>query len=270
MNDEPKEILVKKQAGSGPHLTGPRWEGSIWGPVKPIVPRAKKPTGVHNPPPDRIPGGVLKKRSTEKISRFRSEEAGFDLSEEGREKYLNLLESTEKVDMRQLALIEERIPGDREKIITVLENLALGARHREALGDVDWTWSHLSVYRSRYPVIQELYKQVSRIGEETRKIVRLDEAHKRAVDGVSEPVYSPSGKYLGDKIRYSDSLLQMFLKADHPDKFADRQKIETTGVVLHMQMGLRETVRDKPLEQGDIEVTSPFAEEKKDDLPPGV
>jgi hypothetical protein len=57
----------------------------------------------------------------------------------------------------------------------------------------------------------------------------------------------------------------MFLKSDHPDKFADRVKVESTGVILSMHMGLRENVRTTAMEQGDIEITSPFAEEKPEE-----
>jgi hypothetical protein len=174
------------------------------------------------------------------------------------------------VDLSRLAQVEERIPGDCNKLVKVMENLALGARHREALADVDWTWSDLSVYRTRFPVISELYKEVSRLGEETRKILRLDEAHRRAVEGTEEDVYSPSGRLVGRRIKYSDALLTLFLKADHPDKFSEKHEVKSTGVVLNMHMGLRENVRQTPMEQGDIVMESPFKEDKKEDLPGGV
>jgi hypothetical protein len=177
-----------------------------------------------------------------------------------------LIGSAPEVDLQQLAHIDERIPGDRDKLVQVLQNLALGARHREALDQVGWTWSHFNIYKSRYPLfVGDLYNKVNRLGEEMRKVTRLDEAHRRATEGSEEQIFSPSGRLVGTRIKYSDALLSMFLKADHPEKFADRIKVESTGVVLNMQMGLRKDVRTTVLEQGDIEIVSPFAEEKPEE-----
>jgi hypothetical protein len=250
---------------------GPGSKGHPFGPVKPIIPKAQKPTGVENHDDGHKSRPQSQRgKSQEKISKYRKEDSGFELTAEGQRAYEALVESAPKVDLTKLATIQERIPGDANKLVKVLENLALGARHREALADVDWTWSDLSVYRTRFPVVSELYKEVSRLGEETRKVLRLDEAHRRAVDGVEEDMYSASGKYCGKRIKYSDALLTLFLKADHPDKFSEKHEVKQSGVILNMNLGLRDHVRDTPLEQGDIKVTSPFADEKKEDLPGGV
>jgi hypothetical protein len=263
-------MATKKKSEDRPE-SGPGSEGHPFGPVKPIVPKAKKPTGVensdngHKSRPDTWRG-----KSQDKISAYRSDDSGFELTVEGAKAYESLVLSFPKVDLTKLRDIEERLPGDVNKIVKVFENLALGARHREALADVDWVWSDLSIYRTRFPVVAELYKEVSRLGEETRKVLRLDEAHRRAVDGVEEPVYAPNGKYCGTRIKYSDALLTLFLKADHPDKFSEKQEVKQSGVILNMNLGLRENVRQTPMEQGDIKVESPFADEKKEDVPGGV
>jgi hypothetical protein len=188
------------------------------------------------------------------------------VTQEGKDAYDLLLATAPDIDLAQIANIDERIPGDKDKLVLVLQNLALGARHREALDQVGWTWSHFNIYRSRYPLfVGDLYNKVNRLGEEMRKVTRLDEAHRRATEGSEEQIFSPSGRLVGTRIKYSDTLLAMFLKADHPDKFADRVKVESTGVVLNMSMGLRENVRDTAMEQGDIEIVSPFAEEKPEE-----
>lgn len=248
-------------------MRGPRSPGSDWGPVKPIVPKAKKASGIVNTLDTDIASNPTSQRGRSKgrVSSMRTVDAGFELTMSGQNAYETLLASAPKVDLTKLVDVEERIPGDREKLMKVLENLALGARHKEALGDVDWVWSNLSVYRTRYPVVSELYKAVSALGEETRKILRLDEAHRRATEGTEEDVFSPSGKLVGHRIRYSDALLTLFLKADHPDKFTERHEVKNTGVVLNMAMGLRENVRETMMEQGDIVIESPFAEEKPEE-----
>ncbi len=48
-----------------------------------------------------------------------------------------------------------------------------------------------------------------------------DEAKRRAVDGVDEPVYY-QGKEVGKIRRYSDTLLMFLLKGRRPEKFKDR------------------------------------------------
>jgi hypothetical protein len=241
-----------------------------WNPdPQPITPKAKKPTGRANPKSThksrdkQSARGVSQNRTTA----YQDEESSFELTTQaGKDAYELLIGSAPEVDLQQLAHIDERIPGDRDKLVQVLQNLALGARHREALDQVGWTWSHFNIYKSRYPLfVGDLYNKVNRLGEEMRKVTRLDEAHRRATEGSEEQIFSPSGRLVGTRIKYSDALLSMFLKADHPEKFADRIKVESTGVVLNMQMGLRKDVRTTVLEQGDIEIVSPFAEEKPEE-----
>jgi hypothetical protein len=236
----------------------------MWNPdPQPIEPNAKKKTGRANPKSthqsrSRSQRGLSQERTTA----YQDEDASFELTtQEGKDAYDLLIATAPEVDLTQIRHIEERIPGDRDKLVQVLQNLALGARHREALDQVGWTWSHFTIYRSRYPLfVGDLYNKVQRIGEEMRKVTRLDEAHRRATEGSEEQIFSPSGRLVGTRIKYSDALLSMFLKADHPEKFAERVKVESTGVVLNMHMGLRENVRTTAMQQGDIEITSPFAE----------
>jgi hypothetical protein len=229
------------------------------------IPNAKKAIGRSNPPPKlRGDPKTQRGRSEALIERNRDPNAGITLSAKGTEAFNELIAHSD-IDPKWLEDIEEREPGDKDKIVRVLQNLILGARHREAFGDVGWTWSHFSLYRQKYPGIKKTYLETRRLGEEFRAICREDEAHRRAVDGVEEDVWSPSGKHCGTRIRYSDTLLAMFLKADNPDKFTERHEVKSTGVVLNMQMGLRENVRDKPMEQGDIVMESPFAEEKSEE-----
>ena len=54
-----------------------------------------------------------------------------------------------------------------------------------------------------------------------------DEARRRAVEGWQEPVWY-QGDQVGTVRKYSDTLLICLLKAHHPEKYADRQKSETT------------------------------------------
>ncbi|WP_237714812.1 MULTISPECIES: hypothetical protein [Pelosinus] len=50
------------------------------------------------------------------------------------------------------------------------------------------------------------------------------EARRRAVEGVAEPVFY-QGKQIGTVQRYSDNLLMFLLKGERPEKFKDRQEV---------------------------------------------
>lgn len=61
------------------------------------------------------------------------------------------------------------------------------------------------------------------------------EAWRRAVEGVDEPVFGRIGKDLDGEVgtirRYSDSLMQLLLKAHRPEKYRERQQVEHSGSV---------------------------------------
>lgn len=52
-----------------------------------------------------------------------------------------------------------------------------------------------------------------------------DEAIRRGVDGVLEPIYY-KGQIAGYRKQYSDGLLTTMLKSTFPDEFADRKKVD--------------------------------------------
>lgn len=59
--------------------------------------------------------------------------------------------------------------------------------------------------------------------EEIRAAIRT-----RAIDGVEEPIYTPTGKLAGMRTVYSDRLLALMAKANLPE-YRDRMAIEHTG-----------------------------------------
>lgn len=56
------------------------------------------------------------------------------------------------------------------------------------------------------------------------------EARRRALEGVSEPVYQ-MGQCVGHKQKYSDTLLIFLMKANNPSKFGDRIETRHSGAV---------------------------------------
>jgi len=54
------------------------------------------------------------------------------------------------------------------------------------------------------------------------------EATRRAMVGVSEPVYH-NGEVVGHRKVYSDSLIQFLLRARDPERFKERRQVEVSG-----------------------------------------
>ena len=68
--------------------------------------------------------------------------------------------------------------------------------------------------------------------------------HERAVEGVDEPIVNHLGQIVGYKKKYSDRLLEVQLKALDPDTYSDKNKNENKGLVINVEMGLREKMKD--------------------------
>lgn len=61
-----------------------------------------------------------------------------------------------------------------------------------------------------------------------RVAILEDEAMRRAVDGVEEPVYQ-AGQLVGTKRVYSDSLLKLMLQAADPARYGDSKRVDITS-----------------------------------------
>lgn len=79
-------------------------------------------------------------------------------------------------------------------------------------------------WRDEIPEFAEAWDKALRIG-----ITALeDEAHRRAFDGVQEPVFH-QGLEVGAVRKYSDTLAIFLLKAHAPEKYRERSNLEVTG-----------------------------------------
>jgi hypothetical protein len=89
----------------------------------------------------------------------------------------------------------------------------------------------------RDPALEKLVNVARSQARLARAMRAEDAAMKRAVDGVTEDIFCQrTGKKIGEKQVYSDSLLQTILKAEEPDKYADRQQVSHKGVTLNVQV----------------------------------
>jgi hypothetical protein len=72
------------------------------------------------------------------------------------------------------------------------------------------------------------YAEAFDAAQEQAIAVLEDEAIRRSVDGVREPIFW-KGVECGYKLVYSDGLLQFMLKAARPDRYRERVTQEHTG-----------------------------------------
>lgn len=84
-------------------------------------------------------------------------------------------------------------------------------------------------WREEKPEFAEAWDRALKIG-----ITALeDEAHRRAFDGVTEPVFH-QGVECGRLRKYSDTLAIFLLKAHNPEKYRENSKVELSG---HLAVG---------------------------------
>jgi hypothetical protein len=131
-----------------------------------------------------------------------------------------------------VAMMVARYEDQPEKVtqfISYLILLSTGVKTKQVMTELNLTWPQLRSLGSLYPETRAAIAAAKVLGEEFRMALRLDAAHERAVEGVEENVYSPSGKLVGTRRYYSDRLLEMLLKADAPEKFMPKQQVELQG-----------------------------------------
>ena len=108
-----------------------------------------------------------------------------------------------------------------EKRAQFLASLAEYGNVSRAADECGLNRPYLYQVRSENPDFAAQWEEAAKIGA-----ARLeDEARRRAVEGWQEPVWY-QGVECGAVRKYSDTLLICLLKAHHPDRYADRQRIE--------------------------------------------
>lgn len=144
------------------------------------------------------------------------------------------------MDVEGCEAVVNRIMDEEKRgpMVAFLSSLLQGDLHRRAMDEAGYkNWNSLATLFSKTKGLKDLYIQCKEIGEEYRRILRLDAAHLRAVEGADEPIYSASGKFLGNRKVYSDRLLELLLKADNPDHFRDKPLLTSDGTVLNITLG---------------------------------
>jgi|TARA_Y100000289_G_scaffold33336_1_gene32957 hypothetical protein len=135
---------------------------------------------------------------------------------------------------------------DRRDLRSALEGIAAGGKMLVVTSKAGFqSWSHFENHAlCRCQAARKLYN-LAKDERKNRKLFNAEEAlHERAVEGVDEPIVNHLGQIVGYKKKYSDRLLEVQLKALDPDTYSDKNKNENKGLVINVEMGLREKMKD--------------------------
>jgi len=169
------------------------------------------------------------------------------------------LPSPKIVDLDKAHPVLDSVKNDalRSRVSTFLGVLLEGGAHKKAMTNGDFSWNQWANVMHKYEGMRDLYRLCRDLGDEYRKILRIDSAHERAVDGVEEPLYSAAGKFLGYKTNYSDRLLELLLKADDPTRYRDMKEKSSDGTVLQVTLGFdRKELKAEQAEITEAEFTT--------------
>jgi len=203
---------------------------------------------------------------------------GNKLGKRGQDKIDEILADTPTVSFGTLKLVVEACKtrttsgvrlstNDAEFYSAVLNQIAAGLRPRLVFSNFGLTYREFRGILDRDTRLMDLYKKVTAMGQEARSLILEDEAQRRAVEGVDEPVYY-KGKKIDTKKDFSDALLSTMLKAHAPDRYADRSVVEHGGTVLQLHIdGVRgHTSPDEPI---DVTPIMEGDEDETDESEPG-
>jgi len=114
-------------------------------------------------------------------------------------------------------------PAKRAQFLSVLVECCNVGRACAAVGI-----SRVCAYewREKDPAFANAWEQALKMGISALE----DEAHRRAFDGVDEPVFH-QGEQCATIKKYSDTLAIFLLKAHNPEKYRDNAKLELSGRV---------------------------------------
>ena len=121
-------------------------------------------------------------------------------------------------------------------IAEYLHLLSRGYYHRVAIQRSGAIWPQINSFKAHYPAFATLYDTCKESSEDVRQQLREETLDKRAMRGWLEPVYH-KGVKCGVIRRFSDKCLEIAVKGgDKTGKFADKQKVEHEGQVIHYHL----------------------------------
>jgi hypothetical protein len=116
---------------------------------------------------------------------------------------------------------------DRQRFLEALSN---GWSVRHAAVYAGRHWRRFYTLRERDEAFAAQWAEAVEAGTDALE----QEAYRRAVEGVEEPVYQ-GGKLVGTVRRYSDGLLQFLLRGRRREVYGDTVQVETGPVTITLQ-----------------------------------
>lgn len=171
--------------------------------------------------------------------------------EETTSEFLMRMKEAQDICWLDLERAENELPvfddckKDRRDFRAALEGIAAGGKMLVVTSKAGFeSWNHFENHALRKcQAARKLYN----IAKEERRLRRLHGAeealHERAVEGVDEPIVNHLGQVVGYKKKYSDRLLEVQLKALDPDTYSDKNKQSGNGIVINVEMGLRDGMK---------------------------
>jgi hypothetical protein len=143
------------------------------------------------------------------------------------------LQTALAIRSKTLEKLVERILGkvgarERARFCRVISMTCDGIPWRQIERETKTGWMEMTALQGGKPMFNALWKAARQAGEDLRRELRESEAHRRAVDGWDEPVFW-KGKQTGLIRKFDSKLLEMMLKADNPERYAEHQEIKHTG-----------------------------------------
>ena len=167
--------------------------------------------------------------------------------------FLSRMKEAEDIKWQDVERAESELPvfddckKDRRDLRSALEGIAAGGKMLVVTSKAGFSsWNDFECYGlSRCKAVRELYYRA----KEERVTRRLNDAedslYERGVEGVDEPIINHLGQIVGYKKKYSDRLLELQLKALDPDTYGDKKDVNVKGLVINVDMGLRDKADTK-------------------------
>jgi ATP-dependent protease ClpP protease subunit len=116
--------------------------------------------------------------------------------------------------------------------------LCNGVYWQDILETVGIEWREVAILQSIHPKLRQIVEEAKRIGEDWRKDVRVQAAHKRATEGVEDPIHDKDGNLVGHRTIYSDRLLEFLLKDAKPEIYAPKAAGADVELIISSRGGL--------------------------------
>ena len=167
--------------------------------------------------------------------------------------FLSRMKEAQDISWQDIERAEEELPvfddclKDRRNLRAALEGIAAGGKMLTVTAKAGFlSWNEFETYALRKCKAAKQLYILAKDERHFRKLNAAEEAlHERAVEGVDEPMVNHLGQIVGYKKKYSDRLLEVQLKALDPDKYNDKKQHEIKGLVVNVDMGLRDNINDK-------------------------